>query len=318
MNNVKFSFSIIVVTYNPDWTRLRLTLDSILAQAFKDYEIIIADDGSKDALESELLDYFKEKAFNQFQLVHNEVNQGTVKNLISALRVASGKYVRDFGPGDFFYNEHTLQNLYDFMEQGSYDACFGMVKGYIKNEDGSFRFEDFYHPFDLLAYIKKDKKRIKKNLVLYRDNPSGASTSYTKDFYLEYLEKIEGCIIYVEDIFIILAAVEGRTFSFFENYLVYYEMQASVVEKNDHFKSLLEHDIVEFYQLLYSLYPNDPIVKRQHKLLPFYKIHNKYLMALLRFFVNPDMVGYLFSHYRQVRNNIYHIKNPEDGFLSQN
>ena len=34
-------FTVLIVTYHTDWKKLLVTLDSIMAQTFKDYEIVV-------------------------------------------------------------------------------------------------------------------------------------------------------------------------------------------------------------------------------------------------------------------------------------
>ena len=41
-------FTVLIVTYHPDWKKLLVTLDSVMAQPFKDYEIVVSDDGSEE------------------------------------------------------------------------------------------------------------------------------------------------------------------------------------------------------------------------------------------------------------------------------
>lgn len=110
-------FTVLIVTYHPDWKKLLVTLDSIMAQTFKDYEIVVSDDGSEENCFDKIEAYFAAHQFANYTLISHEKNQGTVKNLIDGLAKAKGKYVRDFGPGDAFYNEHTLQQVYDLWKR---------------------------------------------------------------------------------------------------------------------------------------------------------------------------------------------------------
>ena len=46
----KYDISVIIVTYNPKWEKLRTTILSILFQKNINIEIIVSDDGSKNNL----------------------------------------------------------------------------------------------------------------------------------------------------------------------------------------------------------------------------------------------------------------------------
>lgn len=311
-------FTILIVTYNPIWEKLKLTLDSVLCQTFTDYEIVVTDDGSEDDLSGRLTEYFKERGFTRYTLVPHKENQGTVKNLMDGLAQAQGTYIRDFGPGDAFYSEHTLQQVCDFMEGSGCEACFGLMKGYCVREDGSIDYVDFPHPFDLEAYRARDEERIQKNLVLYRDNASGAATCYTRAFFAEYLERIAGTVKYTEDILQVLAGLDGRAFHFFPDHLVWYEADTGVsTRKKSRFAELLAQDVERFYAMVQREYGDNKFVRRQRRVLGLYKIRNLYLRTMLRVFVNPDAVRYLLDHRKQLRRGAYRPEHEEPGLMEQ-
>lgn len=310
-------FSVIVVTYNPIFEKVKLTLDSILKQEFKDYEIVISDDGSEDNCFDKIEQYFMEHDFSRYVLVPHEKNQGTVKNLISALEHCSGKYVRDFGPGDLFYDKASLGRLCRYFEKRDCDMCFGLIKGYSISENGNVTYKKFTHPFDIQAYRKQyDSKRILSNLILYSDNVSGASTSYKRNIYLEYLKRIEDYVVYEEDIFQVLAALEGIKMRLYDDYLVWYEMGEGVSDSgNSAFSQKLALDVSNFYDMLADKFPADKLVIKRKKLECFYRIKNIYLRTLLRFFVNPDAIRYLFISFLQKCMKFHLPKKTKKGFL---
>lgn len=287
-------FSVILVTYNPKIEKVLFTLKSIIKQDFDDFEIVISDDGSEDNCFDIIEEYLRENHFTNYILVPHEKNQGTVKNLISALEHAKGKYVRDFGPGDAFYNEKSLKKIYDFFEENDCDQCFGLMRGYRK-ENGTILYENFNHPFDIQAYRTPNaQKRILKNLVLYSDNVSGACMCYKRDFYLKYLKKIESYVIYEEDIFQVLAAMEGHEMLLIDEYTVLYEVNSGVsTSGNSKFDALLAQDVDRFYLALYQQFGEHPYVKKRQQVRVFNKIKNIYIRTLFRMFVNPDAIRYL-------------------------
>lgn len=310
--------TVLIVTYNPVWSKLLVTLESIRRQTMEDYEIVISDDGSKDNCFDRIEEYFHKYGFTRYQMVSHEQNQGTVKNLIDGVVHAQGKYIRDFGPGDAFYNEHTMQQVYDFLEQNQYEACFGLMKGYCVDEQGQITYTDFLHPFDIEAYKKNDAERILKNLVLYHDNASGACTCYTKEYYLNYLKRIENVVIYAEDIFQLMSGLDGRCMHMFPDYLVWYEADTGVsTKKRSSFAELLALDVEHFYEMIQQEYPDNRYVKKQRKVQRFYKIRNLYIRTIIRMFVNPDAARYLISHILQQKKGAYVPKSSEAGFFDK-
>ena len=115
MSNILFS--VLLVTYNSELSDIFKTLTSIINQEFEHFEIVLSDDGSEDNKFKQIEEFMKEHKFFNYKMVGHDKNQGTVKNLISGLENCSGKYVRDFGPGDMFYTKDSLKKLYEFMEK---------------------------------------------------------------------------------------------------------------------------------------------------------------------------------------------------------
>jgi len=70
---------------------LRGTLDSLLAQQFKDFELIISDNASTDSTREICLEYAAKDS--RIQYCRNEANVGPTENFNRAFRSASGKYM---------------------------------------------------------------------------------------------------------------------------------------------------------------------------------------------------------------------------------
>ena len=311
-------FSIVLVTYNADFDKIKLTLKSVLAQSFKDYEIVVSDDCSLNNHFDELEAYFDECGFKSFTLVPHKKNQGTVKNLISAMEHAKGEYIRDFGPGDLFYSKDTLFLMDKFLAKESCEIAFGLIKGY-QIKDGKLEKADFCHPFDIQAYRKKDnKERLTKNIVLYGDNPSGASFLIKREVYLDYLIKISKCVKYEEDIFTALAILEGKSIKLFDRYMVWYEMNMGVsTKKSSSFSELLREDVESFFNMLFETYPDNRYVKKRKRVAPFFKIKNLYLRTLLRMTVNPGAAFYVFISFVERGLGFHRDKISADGFMDE-
>ena len=55
--------SVLLVTYNADWNKLKQTIESIIAQKDVSFELIIADDGSKIRWDEQIQELCKEHGF---------------------------------------------------------------------------------------------------------------------------------------------------------------------------------------------------------------------------------------------------------------
>ena len=100
---VQISFSIVVVCLNPG-RKLADTVNSILAQQYGNYEIIIKDGGSTDgSLESLPAD-------SRIHLF-SEKDSGIYDAMNQALPKMSGQYVLFLNCGDYFYDDKVLSEM---------------------------------------------------------------------------------------------------------------------------------------------------------------------------------------------------------------
>lgn len=102
-------FSIIVVCLNPG-AKLNQTLDSILKQTCRDYEIVVKDGGSRDGSvegmrRTEHIRLFSEK------------DSGIYEAMNQAVSHARGDYILFLNCGDIFYDERVLERTAAAMEE---------------------------------------------------------------------------------------------------------------------------------------------------------------------------------------------------------
>lgn len=112
--NNNMLFSIIIVCKNEE-KRISGTLDSICNQSFKDFECIIQDGESKDNTIL-CVEYYK----NEYPLVKinilSEKDEGLYDAMNRAVKRASGEYVCFINAGDKLFDENTLQNIADVID----------------------------------------------------------------------------------------------------------------------------------------------------------------------------------------------------------
>ena len=109
---------------------LRDTIDSLLAQKFDDYEIIIINDGSTDKNVKIILDQYNDDRLR----IYHQSNQGLVSTLIRGTGLAEGKYIAIQGAGDISAPERLLEQ-YSYLEANTGVAAVGT--GYYTRADGA-------------------------------------------------------------------------------------------------------------------------------------------------------------------------------------
>jgi len=106
----KHFFSVIIPTYNRrDF--LKIAIESVLAQAFSDFELIIVDDGSTDTT-PQLVKSFNDKRIRYLQ----QDNRGPSAARNSGIRNAKAEYICFLDSDDRYRNE-KLEITYDFIRK---------------------------------------------------------------------------------------------------------------------------------------------------------------------------------------------------------
>ena len=106
MPNIEPLISIIVPVYNSE-KYLSRCIESILAQSFKNLEIILIDDGSKDA-SSSICDSYA-ASDSRIKVIHQE-NGGIAKAQNTGLDIAHGDYIA-FADNDDILDRHNVEYL---------------------------------------------------------------------------------------------------------------------------------------------------------------------------------------------------------------
>lgn len=110
-------FSVIVPVYNVE-RYLRQCIDSILAQTYRDFELILVDDGSQDS-SGIICDEYAAKD-SRITVIHKE-NQGQISARCVGLKKSTGLYIC-FVDSDDQVSDELLQNVADIISESSPDV----------------------------------------------------------------------------------------------------------------------------------------------------------------------------------------------------
>lgn len=105
--------SVAIVTYNQK-KYLKECIESVLAQDYNNFEIVVADDASQDGTQRMLKEYDK-KYPHKFKLVLSKKNQGISANSNNALFECEGKYIAWLAGDDLFLPGKITKQV-EFME----------------------------------------------------------------------------------------------------------------------------------------------------------------------------------------------------------
>lgn len=122
--------SIITPTYNSD-RFISMTINSILAQTYKDWELIIVDDFSSDNTVSIVQNFIESDS--RIKLIQLSLNSGAAVARNLAIRASMGRYIAFLDSDDVWFPQ-KLETQIKFMQRNNCPLSFA---AYIKiNESG--------------------------------------------------------------------------------------------------------------------------------------------------------------------------------------
>lgn len=111
--------SIVMPSYNTG-KYIKETIESVLAQSYSNWELIIVDDCSTDNTDDVVSQYLKD---NRIRYIKNETNSGAAVSRNRALREAKGKWIA-FLDSDDLWEPDKLQRQITFMRDNGYHFSY--------------------------------------------------------------------------------------------------------------------------------------------------------------------------------------------------
>lgn len=125
-------FSVIMPVYNVE-KHLRQAVESVLAQTYKAFEIILIDDASPDAC-PQLCDEYAEK-YENIRCIHHEKNMGLSAARNTGLEYVCGEYVT-FMDSDDYIDTDLFEKVKVSLDENTADCVvFGIREEYFNKED---------------------------------------------------------------------------------------------------------------------------------------------------------------------------------------
>ncbi len=217
--------SVIIPTYNRS-VMLRSAIDSVLAQTYQDFEIVVVNDCSRDdagAVVASIAD-------NRLKYICHETNKGVSAARNTGFLYSTGEYIAFLDDDDRWLPE-KLQLQVDLLEKSS-SSVGGVYTGFFKMDLGSGKM------FEEVMPVKRG--RILEDL--YSRNWIGtASTVVVRRSCLEEAGLFDEGIEYGEEYDMWIRIAEKREFEFISKPLVLYFVHRSSLTSNwDKTKSGLE------------------------------------------------------------------------------
>lgn len=127
--------TIILPVFNAEKT-LSVCIDSLLAQTYKNIELMILDDGSTDR-SWDIVDSYSDTRLNKIQL---ENNQGLVSVLNLALSQASGRYIARMDADDIALPQRIEKQVMFLEANPDYGACGTAIYNFNNDHSSYMRY----------------------------------------------------------------------------------------------------------------------------------------------------------------------------------
>lgn len=111
--------SIITINYN-NCVGLQKTIESVISQAWRDFEWIVIDGGSSDG-SKELIEQYQE----HFAYWCSEPDKGIYHAMNKGIASAKGEYLNFMNSGDTFYSNLSLQNVFSVSIPKDISVVYG-------------------------------------------------------------------------------------------------------------------------------------------------------------------------------------------------
>ncbi len=174
--------SVCIITYNSSKTVVE-TLDSIKAQDYKEIELIISDDCSKDNTIEIINNWLSQNSarFVNTKLITAEKNHGTAINLNTAIKNSTGEWIKILA-GDDLLTENCISVFMHYV-QNRPETDFFVSRIQAFSEDKTFNVSNVQKFYDILNKQQHKSKKAKEKLATYKLIYPGPAWFFSRKIY---------------------------------------------------------------------------------------------------------------------------------------
>lgn len=243
MNNKELFFSIVVPIYNVD-KYLHDCIDSILGQTYKNFELILVDDGSTDH-SPHICDLYAEKD-SRIKVIHKQ-NGGLVSARKAGAAIATGDYAICVDSDDWIDKDHLL-SLYDVINKYSPDiVCFDyfeVLNDLYAVKKNPFR-KGFYNENQIINEILPNLIETRKAFYF---PPCIWGKAYKMDLYKAEQLQVDDQIKIGEDVACTIPCIsKSNSIFILDKPLYYYRRNNLSMTKNKKPFSWLSPELIELH-----------------------------------------------------------------------
>ncbi|MDQ5983294.1 MAG: putative glycosyltransferase EpsH [Eubacteriales bacterium SKADARSKE-1] len=313
------TISLIVPVYNSE-EYLKFALESVVNQTFKDFEVIIVNDGSTDS-SPEIIKEFCSK-YDNFHFINQE-NQGQGLARNAGMKIAKGEYIA-FLDSDDYLAPSFFEDLYKMITESNADISYCNYYVYFPNVGLKL-----WMPFTAKTGLYSSKKALGKlicdiSLHHFPWNKLYKRTLFTEnniEFYNMYFEDVATCpkmFFYAKTV-----AVTTKPLYYYRRHNTSTIALMDVEKINDFIKSLgiirnflEEQNIYQQYKWRFNLYAIRAKIQTYFCILHEHMVHSDF-SGILKNFKNASISINLFmsDRYKKVDDPLvlpFYVKTPKE------
>lgn len=223
----KVRVSILMAIYQPKERYLKKAIQSIQMQSFKDFEVIVVNDGND---ENYIHSFFCDCDF-EYKIITNTLNIGLTRSLNEGLKYCQGEYIARFDDDDIM-DVNRLKLQYQFLEDNrKYAAVFS-----------HFNIIDSNNKVISKSNSKINENNISKYLI-YKGNCLCHSTLFMRKNVISELKGYDEKMIYAQDYDLYLRIINKYNVAIIKKVLVMFRNDPERVG----FDKSIMSDLCSFY-----------------------------------------------------------------------
>ncbi len=284
--------SIIMPAYNASKT-IKEAINSILAQTFVKFELIIVDDGSKDATAT-IIEQYRDPRIRYYR---NERNMGLVNTLNRAISLCTGDYVARMDSDDISLPQRIEKQVIFMEAHMDCVICGTFAKAFIENNDGKKNTKR------VLRYEVNDTD-IKKELV-FECCFAHPSVMFRRSVFLLTETRYHNDYLNSEDYKYWIDLMEFGEYHNIPEFLLLYRLSpsqmsaASDITLRNSSRCRMEYIRKVYGEKVYDTIRNTPLSILLIKKIKSFGIENKYLYKLLYLsfgeYHHSDLLYFIYS-----------------------
>lgn len=274
MQNHNIKITVVIPLYNKEKS-ISKTLESVFAQSFADYEVVIVDDGSTDGSASVVSRMLAEKRVDERFLLIQKPNGGVCSARNRGISEAKYDYVAFLDADDAWEKEYLAEQvrmINDFPDAAMWGTNFAETRNGVRVHDYVTGL-----PHGFRGYLEKYFDLLGRQSDLYH-----SSAVVIRKSVFDRVGVFDERLRYSEDNDMWFRIIATHQVAFYDNYLVHYQLDAENRALNR--KVLLKYDqpfVVDKYRL--------PIYKNN---IVFYRWINRYSAQWIAayYFLDPKQI----------------------------